>query len=110
MKRQLGRFGRRGRARDRQPIAAGDDRDAELPFDPIQMLVAFAIKRRQQQIVVEFELGAAFSRLGCDDAAEGGAVMRQPSRRDCFDRRRDIRAGTTSPIRSSAAARWTLCR
>ncbi len=65
---QMRRLGRRGRPRDRQSVAAGDERNAELALDPVEMLVALAVKRREQQIVVEFELGAPFGRLGPDDA------------------------------------------
>ncbi len=68
---EVRRLGRRGRARDRQPVAAGDERHAELPLDPVEMLVALAVQRRQQQIVVEFELGAPFGRLRPDDAGGG---------------------------------------
>ena len=51
-------LGRRGRAGNRQPVAARHQRDAELALDPVEMLVALAVKQRQQQIVVEFELAA----------------------------------------------------
>ena len=55
---EMGRLGRRGRAGDCQPVAARDQRDAELPLDAVEMLVALAIEQRQEQIVVEFELAA----------------------------------------------------
>ena len=66
--RQVSCLRRRGRTRDRQAVTAGDDRNAELPLDPIEMLVAIAVKRRQQQIVVEFELCAPFRWFRVDNA------------------------------------------
>ena len=81
----MGRFGRRGRAGDRQPIAAGDERNAELALDPVEMLVALAVKRRQQQIVVEFELGAAFGRgRRLDDVRREAPSCRDASPIGCF--------------------------
>ena len=57
--REMGGLGRRRRARDRQPVAARYEGDAELPLDPVEMLIALAVEQRQQQIVVEFELSCA---------------------------------------------------
>ena len=60
---EMSRLGRRCRARDCQPVAARDDRNAELPLDSIEMLIALAVKQRKKQIVVEFQLGAPFGQL-----------------------------------------------
>src|SRR5439155_23149772 len=56
--REAGDLGGRGGAGDRQPVAARHQRDAEVALDAVEMLVALAEERRQQQIVVEFELAA----------------------------------------------------
>ncbi len=85
--RQTRRLGRRGRTRDRQPVAAGDERNAELALDPVEMLVALAVQHRQQQIVVEFELGLRLLRAQAMTVSEPSAVMRRPSPTGCFDRR-----------------------
>src|SRR5690348_10226371 len=45
---EAGDFGSRGRAGNRQPVAARHQRHAELALDAVEMLVALAVKRRQQ--------------------------------------------------------------
>ena len=127
--RETRHLGRRGRTGDRQPVAARDQRHAELALDAVEMLVALAVEHRQQQIVVEFELrapGGADIRL---DLRRRGAHARcsacgaPPDRRASARPRgrlsgaivparllgsaRSIRTGTMSPIRSAPASAWT---
>ena len=98
-------LGRRGRAGDGEPVAARHQRHAELLLDAVEVLVALAVKQRQQQIVVEFELSAA----GLEPAPRRRRCGAQ--RRSCRHRRRrarrrgcwrcapDRQPGTMSPMR-----------
>src|SRR5277367_366453 len=111
----MGDLGRRGRARDRQAIAARHQRDAELAFDLVEMRVAFAIEQGQQQIVVEFDLAAPASRQVGDEIARRGAHCAASSKPPIMpvrllDRTPTIWTGRILPMASGAVLAWTGCR
>src|SRR6516225_3701432 len=107
----MSRLYRRGRAGDCQAVAPGDDRDAELPLNPVEVLVAFAVKQREQQVVVEFQLSAPFGELAVGDRGRERCHIATPSTTDperLLALAPDINVGTIFPIRSADAATWTL--
>ncbi len=116
--RQAGDLGGRGGSGDREPVAARHQRYAELPLDAVEMLVALAIKRRQQQIVVEFELAAPGGGDLGGDCRRNRAHARCSAIADCVSITparllgwvARIVTGTISPIRAAPASAWTLCR
>ena len=104
---EMGRLGRRCRTRDGEPIAARDQRDAELPLDAVEMLIALAVKQRKEQIVVEFQLSAPFDRdrrRPSQAAAPliGAAGLGKPIRRGCWRSPRG--SGPERSRRSGSAA------
>jgi hypothetical protein len=106
--REPGRLGRRSRTRDRHPVAAADERDAETPLDAVEVLVALAVEQRQQQIVVEFEFapgeaGRLGEGAGRDRHHAALASARAPSRLFCPAP--VIRTGTIAPMRPAASCR-----
>jgi hypothetical protein len=62
----MGSLGGRSRAGDCKSIAARDNRNTELPLDAIEMLIALAVEQRQEQVIVELEVGAPLGKLAYD--------------------------------------------
>ena len=106
------RLGGGCRSGDRQAVAARHERNAKLPFDPVEVLIALTVEQRQKQVVVEFELGAPFGKLAGGGGRKRGhaatASVSEPDR--LLALAAVISAGTISPIRSAGAARCTLWR
>src|SRR5215471_1702306 len=105
------RFDGRRRTGDREAVAARDNRNAELPLDTVEMLIALAVQQRQEQVVVELDLRASIGELaGGGSRREPGhpaaASLKEPER--LLALAAVIKAGTMSPMRSAEAATWTL--
>src|SRR5689334_825847 len=100
------RFGGRCRTGDREAIAARDNRDAELPLNTVEVLIALAVQQRQEQVVVELELrpsvGKRVGGSGREPGHPAAAPLKQPER--LLALAAVIKAGTMSPMRSAGAA------
>src|SRR5690348_15866490 len=94
---------------NREPVAAGNNRNTQLPLDAFEMLIELAIEQGQEQVVVELELGAPLGKLAGDGRQLSHAAVTSASEPDkLLALAAVISAGTISPIRSSVAATCTL--
>src|SRR6516162_935692 len=103
---------RRGRAGDCDTVPPRDNRNAKLSFNPVEMLVSFAVEQREQQVVVKFQLRPTFELFGGrhlrgEWGHDVAAWAREPER--LLVLAPEIRPGTISPSRAGAVT-WTLWR
>src|SRR5215471_17144202 len=109
----MGRLGRRRRTRNRKPVAARHEQDAELPLDAIEVLIALAVKQWEQQVVVKLQLRARLPDLAGGDVGRDRCHARAapPSAADrLLALAPVIQAGMISPMWSAVAMTCTLCR
>ena len=128
---QLGGLGRLRRTRNGEPVAARDQRNAELLFDARQVLVVLAEQQGQQRVVVELHQGGRFGFRGLAGfhvrasakraapvgarftvgaiapSSSPGAPITVPER--LLGWASSTRTGTIRPDRPAGAWTWTAC-